>query len=106
MVNAGDIFVSIVAGLAIPLAVLDGFRAFAGTLTSHRQGHVHVEGRGRQWLFALFTGPGLFAERMLAARRAGALSAVDSVNAFVITIGWAALYGFVVLRLVSAVPGF
>lgn len=106
MVNAGDIFVSIVAGLAIPLAILDGFRAFAGTATPHRQGDVHVEGRGRQWLFTLLAGPGLFAERMLAARRAGTLSTADGINALVITLGWAALYGFVVLRLARAVPGF
>ena len=39
---------------------------------------------------------------MLAAGREGQLSVADGINAFVITLGWATLYGFVVLSLVKA----
>jgi hypothetical protein len=93
MVNGGDIFVSLVAGLAIPLAILDGLRALAWT-----SGPPHPDDRGPiVWLLAVVAGPGLFVERMLACWREGNLDGADAANAFVIAIGWATLYGYVVL---------
>ena len=38
MVNSGDLFVCLVAGLAIPLAIVDGLKAFGG------KGHRQLEG--------------------------------------------------------------
>ena len=95
MVNGGDLFVSFVAGLAIPLAILDGLRALART-----SGPRHPDDRGPiVWLLAVVAGPGLFVERMLACWREGRLDVADAVNAFVIAIGWATLHGFVFLGL-------
>lgn len=103
MVNAGDLFICLVAGLAIPLAILDGIRALAGPAALLVPQESHPARSPRLWLLALLAGPGLFAERMLDAWRAGALSPADRVNALVITLGWAAIYGFVVLGLARAV---
>jgi hypothetical protein len=101
MVNAGDLFVCVVAGLAMPLAMLDGFKAFAGSALPSQGVGFQFERRLLVWLLALLLGPGLFADRMLSAWREGELSLADCVNAFLITLGWAAIYGFVVLSLVK-----
>jgi hypothetical protein len=103
MVNGGDVFICVVVGLALPLAMLDGYRALAGVTLQGQFREAHLERRLIQWFLVLLLGPGLFAERMLVAWREGALSAVDGVNAFVITIGWAALHGFVVLGAIRTV---
>lgn len=103
MVNAGDLFVCMVAGLALPLAMLDGFKALAGSALPNQAGGLQFERRPLVWLLAIVLGPGLFADRMLAAWREGNLSPADRINAFVITLGWAAVYGFVVLSVARTV---
>jgi|EndMetStandDraft_4_1072995.scaffolds.fasta_scaffold345168_1 hypothetical protein len=102
MVNASDLFICAVAGLAMPLAMLDGFRVLAGSALPSQGAGFQLERRPLVWLMAILLGPGLFADRMLAAWREGQLSVADGINAFVITLGWATLYGFVVLSLVKA----
>lgn len=102
MVNAGDLFVCVVAGLAMPLAMLDGFKALAGSALPDQSAGLQLERRPLVWFLAILLGPGLFADRMLAGWREGRLSPADRVNAFVITVGWAAIYGFVVLSLAKA----
>lgn len=102
MVNAGDVFVCVVAGLAMPLAMLDGYKALSKAALPEQAGGLHFERRATVWLLAILFGPALFMERMLSARRAGELSMADSINAFVIVLGWAGLYGFVVLGLFEA----
>lgn len=105
MVNGADMFICLVAGLAIPLAILDGFRAVGGGSMPSQQAGLHLERRPMVWLFALVAGPGLFADRMLVAWRQGELSLADRINGLVITLGWGTLYGFVVLGLArSAIP--
>ena len=103
MVNAGDLFVCVVAGLAMPLAMLDGFKALAGSALPGQPERLQLERRPLIWILAVMLGPGLFADRMLAAWREGNLSRLDQMNAFVIALGWAAIYGFVALSLVRAV---
>ena len=102
MVNAGDLFVCVVAGLAMPLAMLDGFKALAGSALPNQEARLQLERRPLIWLMAIFLGPGLLADRMLSAWRESELSVADGINAFVIVIGWAAIYGFVVLSAVKA----
>jgi hypothetical protein len=105
MVNAGDLFVCVVAGLAMPLAMLDGCKALAGGTFPGQSAQFPPRRRLLLWGLAILLGPGLFAERMLAAWRDGELSSPDRINALVITLGWAAIYGFVVLSLVkTALP--
>lgn len=99
MVNGGEIFVCMIAGLAIPLALLDGLRAFAGGLLPHQNPGLQFEQRPLTWVLAIALGPALFADRMLADWREGRLEIADRVNALVITLGWAAIYGYVVLGL-------
>ncbi|MBX9456086.1 MAG: hypothetical protein KL863_08740 [Rhizobium sp.] len=103
MVNGGEIFVCMIAGLAIPLAMLDGLKALARGRVPHQQAGLHLEQRPLVWLLAILLGPGLFADRMLADWREGLLSVADRVNALVITLGWATIYGYVVLGLSRAI---
>lgn len=103
MVNGGDLFICVLAGLVIPLAIVDGLKAMGVETTPRQVPGWQVERRPFVWLFGIVAGPGLFLERMLRAWREGVLSAGDGVNAFVIALGWAALYGFVVLGVVKAV---
>ena len=86
MVNAGDLFVCVVAGLAMPLAMLDGFKALAGTALPSQGAGFQLERRPLVWLMAILLGPGLFADRMLAAWREGQLSPADRINGFVFTL--------------------
>jgi hypothetical protein len=95
MVNGSDLFVSLVVGLAMPLALLDGLRALAGS----PQALDVADNRSAAWLLAVVAGPGLFVERMLAGWRAGELGREDVMNASIIALGWAVLYGYVVLEL-------
>lgn len=99
MINEGDLFVCLVAGLALPLALLDGARAVAGAALPAQAGGLGRDRWWVMWLKTLVLGPGLFVEGMLAAWRSGELSVADRINAFIIALGWAAIYGFVVLDL-------
>jgi hypothetical protein len=105
MVNGGDVLMCLVAGLAVPLALIDGLRGLGGITLPRRSTNAGVERRPLVWLLALIAGPGLFAERMLLGWHDGELSPADGVNGLIIVAGWAALYGYVLLRLVgSLVP--
>lgn len=103
MINAGDLFVCLLAGLALPLALLDCVKAIAATTLPAQAAGLRFERWPVMWLSALVLGPGLFVERMLSAWRSGELSAADQINALVIALGWAAIYGFVVLELARRV---
>jgi hypothetical protein len=98
MMNAGDLFVCLVAGLALPLALLDGIRAISRATSLADRPALRLDGWPVLWISSLILGPGLFVERMLAAWRSGELSVADQINAMVIAFGWAAIYGFVVLE--------
>ena len=103
MINAGDLFVCLVAGLALPLGLLDCVRVVAASPLLAEEAGIRSRRWPMLWLAALVLGPGLFMERMLASWREGELSAADGVNALVIALGWAAIYGFVVLECVRRV---
>jgi hypothetical protein len=101
MVNAGDLFVCVVAGLAMPLAVLDGLRALVGSALPNQSAELQLERRPWVWLLAVLLGPGLFADRMLSSWRNGELSPDDGLYAIVIAVGWSAIYGFVLLSILK-----
>lgn len=102
MVNGGDLFLCVLAGLVIPLVILDGLKGLGVETVLRQVPGMQVERRPMVWLFAVVAGPGIFMERMLSAWRRDGLTAADGVNAIVITLGWAAIYGFVVLGVVRA----
>ena len=97
MVDVGDLFICVVTGLAMPLAMLDGFRAVAGESIPRQSTGLQLERRLLVWTLAILLGPGLFVDRMLSAWRDGELSPIDQMNAFVIALGWSSIYGYVVL---------
>ena len=103
MVNVGDLFVCLVTGLALPLGLLDCLRVIAGSTMPAQAPNLRFDRWPIAWLAVLVLGPGLFVDRMLADWRAGELSAADRINAMVIALGWAAIYGFVVLEFMRRV---
>lgn len=98
MFNADDLFVSLVVGLALPLAILDGLRAVVGASTPAQHDGFQIETRLSPWLFAMIAGPGLLIEKLIEGCKEHSLGASDlSAGAF-IALGWATIYGYVVLR--------
>jgi len=98
MFNAGDLFVSLVVGLALPLILLDGLRALVGSRMPIQNDGFQVETRLLPWLLAVIAGPGLLIEKLIEGWKAHSLGAGDlPVGAF-IAFSWATIYGYVVLR--------
>jgi hypothetical protein len=98
MFNAGDLFVSLVVGLALPLAILDGFRAVVGSGMPVQHDGFQIETRLSPWLLAVIAGPGLLVEKLLRGWRAQSLAAGDLPAGAFIALSWATIYGYVVLR--------
>jgi hypothetical protein len=98
MFNAGDLFVSLVVGLALPLAILDGLRVFAGAGMPVQHDGFQIETRLSPWLLAVIAGPGLLIEKLLAGWKEQSLDAGDLPAGAFIALGWATIYGYVVLR--------
>ena len=105
MVNAGDLFISLVAGLALPLALLDGLRLFVGEALPEQRDGFQIERRLAPWLLAVIAGPGLLIERLAAGWREEMLSRGDLTAGCFIALGWAMIYGFIVLRALEAMIG-
>ena len=98
MFNAGDLFVSLVVGLALPLAILDGLRALVGAGMPTQEDGLQIETRLSPWLLAVNAGPGLLVERLIEGWKEQSLGANDlAVGAF-IALGWAMIHGYIVLR--------
>jgi len=99
MMTGGDVFISLVVGLAVPLAILDAARTMLDGLPEQGPGF-QVERRWTPWLLAMFAGPALMFDRVAEGWREGAYSRSDILSGVLITAGWATIYGFVVLRVV------
>jgi hypothetical protein len=98
--TSSDLFVSLVAGLAVPLAILDAARTvLADRLPVQAEG-LQFERRLMPWLLAIFAGPALLFDKVAEGWREGTLSRADIVSGAVITLGWAMIYGFVLLQAV------
>lgn len=98
--TSSDLFVCLVAGLAVPLAILDAARTmFDGQLPVQADG-LQLERRLMPWLLAVLAGPALLFDRVAEGWREGTLSKADIASGAFITLGWAMIYGFIVLRAV------
>ena len=101
MITSGELFVCLVAGLAMPLAILDAARAmFEDGLPEQGDGF-QLERRLAPWMLALFAGPALLFDRVAGGWRDSQLSKADIASGAFITAGWAVLYGFVVLKFIQ-----
>jgi hypothetical protein len=98
MFNAGDLFVSLVVGLALPLAILDGFRTFVGSRMPVQHDGFQIETRLSPWLLAVIAGPGLLVEKLIHGWKEQSLNASDLGAGAFIAVGWATIYGYAVLR--------
>lgn len=96
--TSSDLFVCLVVGMAVPLAILDAARTIlAGGLPVQDEGF-QFERRLAPWLLALFAGPALLFDRIVEGWREGTLSKADIASGVFITVGWAGIYGFVLLQ--------
>ncbi|MDB5556322.1 MAG: hypothetical protein JWL86_6306 [Rhizobium sp.] len=98
MFNAGDLFVSVVVGLALPLAILDGLRMLAGSRMPVQHDGFQIETRLSPWLLAVIAGPGLLVEKLIEGWKEQSLDAGDLPAGAFIAVGWATIYGYAVLR--------
>ena len=101
--GAADLFAYLVIGLAFPLAVLDALRAFFHKALPVQEQGLHFEKRLSPWLWTVLLGPGLFVETCVARWREGDLEGGDIVNAAVIALGWAGIYGYLLCALVTSI---
>lgn len=99
MMSGGDVFICLVVGLAVPLAILDAARTMLEGLPEQGAGF-QIERRWTPWLLALLAGPALLFDRVAEGWREGAYSRSDILSGALITAGWATIYGFVVLQVV------
>jgi hypothetical protein len=98
MTVGGDLFVYLVIGLAVPLAVLDALRTMLdGELPSQGDG-LQLELRVMPWLLAVVAGPALLFDRVAEGWRTGVMVRGELMAGIFITAGWATLYGFVLLK--------
>lgn len=97
MMSGGDVFICLVVGLAVPLAILDAARTMLEGLPEQAS-EFQVERRLAPWLLALFAGPALLFDRVAQGWREGAFSRGDILSGVIITAGWATLYGFLILK--------
>jgi hypothetical protein len=96
--TVGDLFVCLIAGLAVPLAILDAARTILEDRMPMQIEGLQFEHRALPWMLALLAGPALLADRVAEGWREGGMSRSDIAHGAVITLGWAGIYGFVVLR--------
>jgi hypothetical protein len=96
--TGSDLFVCFVAGLAVPLAILDAARTvLADRLPVQAEG-LQLERRLTPWLLAIFAGPALLFDKVAEGWREGTFSRTDILSGAVITLGWAMIYGFLLLK--------
>src|SRR5262245_6970909 len=101
----GDVFVCLVTGLAVPLAILDAARTILdGELPLQING-LQFERRALPWILAVLAGPALLVDRVAEAWRDDALPRSDLAHGVLITLGWAGIYGYVMLSLAEKIIG-
>jgi hypothetical protein len=101
----GDVFVCLVAGLAVPLAILDAARTILDDTLPLQINGLQFERRALPWILALLAGPALLVDRVAEGWREGMMSRGDIAHGVVITLGWAGIYGFVMLSVTKNLFG-
>jgi hypothetical protein len=99
MLSGDDLFVCLVAGFALPLALLDLARAILEDRLPVQTAGFQLEMRLLPWLLAILTGPALLFERVVEGCRTRSMRASDVVSGAVIVAGWSFIYGYVFVTL-------
>jgi hypothetical protein len=105
MLEASDVIVNLIIGLATPLAIVDSSRLiFDGPRLGHgvRAGQ---SGRLFRLFMALVGGPALFGERIIMEIRSGGLRGAQIGLSIVAVLAWSWLYGLALLGLLRQVHG-
>lgn len=103
MLEASDIVVSLVIGLAAPLAILDSGRLMLEDSRAGRESRQVERSRFLSWILALVAGPALFAERMIAEAKAGDLKGGQLALSGLALVSWSWLYGLALVGLLRHV---
>ena len=101
-----DVFVCLIAGLAVPLAILDAARTILDGHMPLQIDGLQFERRALPWILALLAGPGLLVDRVAESWREGTMSGGDLAQGVAITLGWAGIYGYVILSVAKRLAGF
>ena len=100
-----DVFVCLVVGFAVPLAILDAARTILDAAMPIQIEGLQFERRALPWMLALLAGPALMLDRVAEGWREATMSRTDRAHGVIITVGWAALYGFVAVSLAQRLVG-
>jgi hypothetical protein len=105
MLDVSDLVVSLIIGLAAPLAILDSSRMMFEGLIPERGPGQNGQGRLLSWLLAVIAGPALFAERVIAEVKSGDLRGGQMGLSIAAVFAWCWLYGLALLGLLKQVHG-
>ncbi|MDO6965843.1 DUF6949 family protein [Rhizobium alvei] len=101
--NSGDVFVSLVVGFAVPLAIADLAKALLDQRLPVQSNSIQLERRFVVWFLALIAGPGFLVDRLAEVWREGKVSRQDLACGVIVAFGWAWIYGLVVLGFVRKI---
>ncbi|MFM2282126.1 MAG: hypothetical protein RLZZ444_4357 [Pseudomonadota bacterium] len=104
--SSGDVFVSLVVGFAVPLAIADLAKALLDQRLPVQNSGIQLERRLVVWFLALVAGPGFLVDRLAEAWREGEASRLDLACGVIVAFGWAWIYGLVVLGFVRNIELF
>ena len=100
MMTLEDVLVALVTGLAVPLALAN----LAGTVLGDKWPQHQMKPGQMNWLavaLSIAAGPGLLADRLVACHQCATLQNDELALGVVAVLGWAIVYGTVVLGLIG-----
>ncbi|MCV3768619.1 hypothetical protein [Rhizobium sp. TRM95796] len=105
MLEASDVVVNLVIGLATPLAIVDSSRLIFNGPRPEQETGAGRSGRLFRLLLALVAGPALFGERIITEIRSGGLRGAQIGLSIAAVLAWSWLYGLALLGLLRQVHG-
>jgi hypothetical protein len=103
MLELSDLVVSLIIGLAAPLAILDSTRLLFDGLIPEQGLRQDGQGRLRSWLLALVAGPALYVERVIADVKSGELRGGQIGLSIAAVLSWSCLYGLALSGLLKQI---
>lgn len=105
MLDLSDLVVSLIIGLAAPLAILDSSRLMFEGVIPERGARLKEQGRLLPFLLAVIAGPALYAERVIAEVRSGEMKGGSMGLSIAAVVAWSWLYGLALLGLLKQLHG-
>jgi hypothetical protein len=99
--NGEDIFIALIAGLSVPLAISGAARSLLGNDWPVQRSRFAVSNGFTAIALAVLAGPGILIDRLVEDFRNGNLDTAEAGLAAGAAFAWAMLYGFVLLGLIT-----